>query len=296
MPFALRNKDSIKRLDRNEFNALILCDGQRDLDTIELSESIQNALRLFEKEGVVTFHEKSHLIQPEQYYRHYDTKYFKSVVWSITGRCNFRCRHCYLDAPGAAFGELSTEEAFSIIDQMAECGIHTIELTGGEPLVRKDFWELVDRLCANGISIDQVYTNGWLLTEEILDGFSRRDLKPEFSISFDGLGWHDWMRGTEGAEDAAFRAVRLCHDHGFPTNIEMCLHKGNRNTLRETVLKLAEAGTGSIKCSFVMNTPLWLEHSAGNHMTIQEYCDTVMEYLPRFFEYGMPIDLLLSGN
>ena len=101
MPFALRNKDSIKRLDRNEFNALILCDGQRDLDTIELSESIQNALRLFEKEGVVTFHEKSHLIQPEQYYRHYDTKYFKSVVWSITGRCNFRCRHCYLDAPGA---------------------------------------------------------------------------------------------------------------------------------------------------------------------------------------------------
>ena len=264
MPFALRNKDEVQPLERTPFNALVFCDGQRDLDNITISESMQHALLSFEKEGVVAFHEEPRALQPEQYYRYYDTRYFKSVMWSITGKCNFKCRHCYLDAPDAAFGEINTEEAFSIIDQMAECGICRVNLTGGEPLVRKDFWQLIDRLGQRDISIRQVYTNGWLLTEGMLDRFTGRGIKPEFCISFDGSGWHDWMRGVAGAEKSALRALNLCREKGFSTSVEMCIHKGNKDTLRESILRLAETGTRSIKVSDVINTDLWIKKSEGN--------------------------------
>ena len=295
MPYALRSESSVKPLGRNEFNALLLCDGQRDLDSLTLSDEIRQALAFFEKESVIEFLEAPHELEPDQYYKHYDNRYFKDVFWSITGKCNFRCRHCYLDAPDAAFGEISTGEAFSIINQMVDCGISHVLLTGGEPFVRKDFWKIIDRLCENNIQIDQVYTNGWLLTEEVLDKFFEREQSPDFCLSFDGLGWHDWMRGVKGAEEAALRALQLCVDKGFSTSVEMCVHKGSMHSLRETVLKLAGIGVRSLKVSDIMSTDLWLMHSEGYETTIRDYFDAMLEYIPHFYEDGMPMNICLGG-
>ncbi len=294
-PFMLSVPGQTILLKKNEFDALILCDGQTDLDMFYADDEIFKTLRLYEEKGFVSFSEEPRSLDPDQLYRRYDTRYMPRFMWSITGRCNFRCRHCYLDAPDALMGEFSREEAFSVIDQMAECGASNILLTGGEPFVRSDFWELVDHIKEHGITISQVYTNGWLLTENVLDEFAARGMKPEFSISFDGLGWHDWMRGVKGAEEAALRALRLCKMKGFPTNVEMCLHKGNIRTLRDTVLALAETGTRSIKCSNVMTTDLWTANADGNEITDAEYFDAMLDYLPHYFEDGMPIDLLIGG-
>ena len=65
---------------------------------------------------------------------------------SITGRCNYRCKHCYLSAPSAKLGELPHETMLEIIEQLAACGVQQVSLTGGEPLVRGDWWQLVDAL------------------------------------------------------------------------------------------------------------------------------------------------------
>ena len=99
-----------------------------------------------------------------------------------------------MDAPDAALGELSTRQAFNLIDQMKECGVLCVDITGGEPLVRKDFLQLVDRILSHKMVIRQIYTNGWMLNERMLEEFERREFKPEINISFDGVGWHDWMR------------------------------------------------------------------------------------------------------
>ena len=295
MPYALRHQSTVKHLSRDQFHALLLCDGQRDMDAAEISDEMKQALDAFEKEGIIEYHNDHCELQPDQYYKHYDNRYFNDVIWSITGKCNCRCRHCYLDAPKAAFGEISLEEAYSIIDQMAECGIYKVEITGGEPFVRKDFWEIADRLCQRNIDIEQIYTNGCLLTEAVLDLFAERNLKPDFCLSFDGLGWHDWMRGVKGAEKAALEAMKLCTDRGFHVTVEMCVHKANMKTLRDTILKLAEIGVSGIKVSDVMNTSLWLKHSEGYETTIQEYYDAMLEYIPHFFEDGMPVNLCLGG-
>ena len=293
-PFALVHDGQIIRLSREEFNALIFCDGQTDTEMIPIKE-IDKTLHSFEEKGFVQFSDEPKELNREQYYYHYNNRYFRNVYWSITGRCNFRCRHCYLNAPDAEMGEMTYDEAIIIIDQIAECGVYHMLLSGGEPFVREDFWELIDHILEKGIHVDQVYTNGWMLTDRMLDEFEKRGMKPEFSISFDGVGWHDWMRGINGAEQAALDALRRCRERGFPTNVEMCVHSGNAETIRESVRVLAQTGTGSIKFSEVSQTELWKQHAEGNDMTTTEYIDAVLRYIPRYYEDGMPIDILFGG-
>ena len=139
-------------------------------------------------------------------------------------------------------GELSTKEAFDLIDQMAECGVLRVDITGGEPLVRKDIWQLIDRILSHHMVIRNFHTNGWLLDDEVLDGFEQRGLHPLIAISFDGVGWHDWMRGRKGAEEDALRAMRLCHSRGYQVSVGMCIHRGNVSSLPATVEALRAAG------------------------------------------------------
>ena len=294
VPYALVHDGEVQRLNREEFNALLLCDGQIDLDGY-ISGGMGTVFKSLESKGFISISNSPGKLEAKQYYRHFDNRFFNSVYWSVTGRCNFKCRHCYINAPDADMGEMSHEEAISMIDQMADCGVYHLLLSGGEPLVRDDFWFLVDYIIEKGIKIDQVYTNGWLLTDKMLDEFERRNLKPEFSISFDGVGWHDWMRSVKGAEQAALDALNRCYDRGFSTNVEMCIHRGNRNCIRESINILAETGTRSIKCSEVSITELWKNNADGNDMSSQDYVEAVLQYIPYFFEDGMPIDILFGG-
>ena len=290
-----RSENQVRILKQEEFQTLLLCDGSTDFKSEYISDEMRAVLHQFEKENIVEACGEESNLTEDQYYHYYDNRFVKSVLWSVTGKCNFCCRHCYMDAPGGALGELSHEQAIDLIGQMAECGVLRVDITGGEPFVRKDFWELVDRILAYRITIGQVYTNGWLLTDAVLDEFEKRGLKPEFSISFDGIGWHDWMRGVAGAEKAAIRALDLCKRRGFPTNVEMCIHKGNVDSLCETVKRMASLGVPSMKCGFVAETDLWKRNSGGNSLDIKAYTETMIDYIPSFYKDGMPLNLILGG-
>lgn len=290
-----RPKNTVQRLSGEKFQVLMLCDGQTDLKDYLREPGLAEALKQCEDAGLVERCETARPLEPEQYYRYYDNRYVATAFWSITGRCNFRCRHCFMDAPDGALGELTTEEAFDLIDQMASCGILRVDLTGGEPFVRKDFWQLVDRIRSYQIAIGKIYTNGWLLNENVLNEFKRRNIRPAFSVSFDGVGWHDWMRGIPGAEEAALRALRLCNRMGFPTDVEMCIHRGNQDCLPQTIQALKEAGITYLKASTVAMTDLWKSHSEGNALTYEEYVEAMIRYIPEFYKAGRPHHLIL-GN
>lgn len=290
-----RPKNQIRILRQEEFQTLLLCDGSTDFESEYISDDLKTVLYQLEEENIVEACEKRAVLEEDQFYRYYNNRFVKSIFWSVTGRCNFRCRHCYMDAPEGMLGELSHEQAFALIDQMAECGVLCVDLTGGEPFVRKDFWELVDRILSYKMTIKQIYTNGWLLNDNVLDEFERRGLKPEFSISFDGIGFHDWMRGVAGAEKATLRVLELCKQRGFPMNVEMCIHKGNQDSLRETVRQLAALGVSSVKCSWVVETELWKKKSEGNALDFKAYTETMIDYIPHFYEDGMPMNLMLGG-
>ena len=95
-----------------------------------------------------------------------------SGSFELTFRCNLRCAHCYCNLPlndkDAIEKELSTEEVFNILDQIAEAGCLWLLITGGEPLLRKDFLEIYTYAKKKGFLIS-LFTNGTLLTPEIAD-------------------------------------------------------------------------------------------------------------------------------
>ena len=90
---------------------------------------------------------------------------------SVTDRCNFRCQYC-MPAEGLPWLErsalLSYEEIERLVRLLASMGVHDVRLTGGEPLVRRELWRLVERLSAiDGVQDLSLTTNGYLLTRQV---------------------------------------------------------------------------------------------------------------------------------
>ncbi len=291
-----RPDNAVKFLSNVELQTLMVCDGETELTDDLLNDAMRKVLQEYQTKGFIERCEKPTALEADQYYRYYHNRYVQNIFWSITGRCNYRCRHCYMDAPEGALGELSTEQAFDLIDQMADCGVLRVDITGGEPFVRRDFWRLVDRILSYNMVVGKIYTNGWLLNEKVLDEFERRGIKPDISISFDGVGWHDWMRGVSGAEEAALRALQLCKERGFVTDVEMCVHRGNKDTLPQTIEALRAVGVKNIKLGNVAQTPLWQCNSQGNALTNQEYVEAMLPYITWYYQEGQPIQHLMLSS
>lgn len=299
LPYALvRKADNVATfLSARDFAAIELCDGQID-DALPLfDDQMREALKRLSDAGIVhAAPAGSAQLSPDQRYRRYPNRYISTAHWSITGRCNYRCRHCYMDAPDAKMGELDHEATMEIARQIVECGIGRVSLTGGEPLVRRDFMDIVDYLVGNGVRIVQIYSNGRLVTERLLDELAERGVRPEFNMSYDGDGgWHDWMRGVSGATDDVLRAFDLCREKGFPTGAEMCLHAGNIDLLRQSVNTLAAHGCSSLKTNPISLTELWLARGEGNEIPLEQLLEAYLGYIPAYFEDGMPLTIQLGG-
>lgn len=148
------------------------------------------------------------------------------VVWNITKGCNLRCKHCYASAQTIAPDELTTEEALSAIDKMGDAGIAYVALSGGEPLMRSDFWKLVERIRENDMAYS-IATNGVLLTSE-----KARMLKEKnclyVQISLDGATAekHDFFRG-EGMFERTLKGIQNAVAEGLVVGIAMTVTRHN---------------------------------------------------------------------
>ena len=121
------------------------------------------------------------------------------IVWNITRTCNLRCVHCYSDSDARKYpGELSTEEAKRVIDDLASFRVPALLFSGGEPLLRPDLLELLEYATGKGLRIT-LSTNGTQI-----DGIIAAKLKAlglsYIGISLDGIGeTNDRFRGKVGA-------------------------------------------------------------------------------------------------
>lgn len=297
LPYALVTKDgNAIFITQKEMQALQLCNGKIDVSLPLIPQEIQDMLPLIEKKGIISSCTKGDTISSKQEYKCYPSRYIRTALWSITGKCNYRCKHCYMSAPDAKLGELDHDTTMSIVQQLIDCGIQKVALTGGEPLIRKDFMDIVDALLAGGITITTIYSNGKLVTNELLDELSKRGIYPEFNMSYDGIdGWHDWLRGIPNAGKIAEDAFLRCKEKGFPTGAEMCIHNGNKHLLRETIQMLASLGCRSLKTNPVSNVGSWKEGGYGESISIEELFQIYLDYIPHYYEDGMPLSLQLGG-
>ena len=164
LPYALvdKNKVSPAFITAKEMQALEMCNGQIDLALPLIPQEIRDLIPQIEKNGIIEPCERGEAINPEQAYKRYPARYIRTAHWSIIGHCNYRCKHCYMSAPDAKYGELSHEQVMSIVQQLIDCGVREVSLTGGEPLVRKDFMEIVDALLAGAFtSAPSIPTASW---------------------------------------------------------------------------------------------------------------------------------------
>jgi radical SAM protein with 4Fe4S-binding SPASM domain len=164
------------------------------------------------------------------------------VVWNFTYKCNLKCKHCYENAGDERQQELTTDEAKRVIDMLSKTagiGLPALSFSGGEPLARKDFFELAE-YAKKRIPYVSIASNGTLLTK---DNAKRvKDAGIDYvEISIDGASpqTHDEFRGIPGAFERAIQGVKNCVEEGIDACIATVLHRDN---LAETekILKLAK--------------------------------------------------------
>lgn len=296
-PYALRHFPSgmTEFLNETQFQALSFCDGGFDCDSILLSPAHKKVIEGAANNSVITPCEKGPGLSQRQKYRLFPCQFIAIAHWSITGKCNMRCRHCFLSAPQAKYGEISTAAVLDIVKQLADAGIARVNLTGGEPLVRNDLWEIIDALRASDIVINQIYTNGMLVNESLLEGLEKRNIKPSFSLSFDGVGWHDWLRGIDGAEEMAVKAIKLLRSRGYDVGVESAFHRNSVGTMADTMGLLAELGVRSWKTNPTSGSGNWLKESRELDLTAEELYDAYLTLIDEYLEAGSPVDIQLGG-
>ncbi|MDR1776754.1 MAG: heme b synthase [Desulfovibrio sp.] len=156
------------------------------------------------------------------------------IAWEITRSCNLACKHCRAEAHEAPYpGELSTEQARTLIDSFTKVGKPIIIFTGGEPMLRPDVYELL--ACAHSKGLICAFSpNGTLL-----DAASAAKLKTagvdRCSISIDGpdAASHDAFRGVPGAFDASLRGIGHLKAVGLPFQINTTVTRDNIGRFKE---------------------------------------------------------------
>ena len=149
------------------------------------------------------------------------------VVWNCTSRCNLNCVHCYSssDARGGN-SSMSTSEGKAFIRQLAYFGVPVLLFSGGEPLLREDFFELARYAVEIGLGV-VLSTNGTLITSDVASQIKDIGFR-EVGISLDGVGViNDRFRGVNGAYEAALEGIRNCKAVGQRVSLRMTLTKSN---------------------------------------------------------------------
>ena len=149
------------------------------------------------------------------------------VIWNLIRRCNLACKHCYSTSADIDFeGELDTAEVFSVMDDLKAYGVSVLILSGGEPLLRPDIFEISQRAKQMGFYVG-LSSNGTRITSANIDVIDAIGYD-YVGVSLDGMReTHDRFRRKAGAFDEAMRGIRLCLDIGIKVGLRLTLTEDN---------------------------------------------------------------------
>ncbi len=207
--------------------------------------------------------------------KHFD---LRLVAWEMTRACNLNCIHCRAGAcPEADPNQLSTQEGLSLIDGIRQVGTPILIMTGGEPLLRPDFFELARYAVKSGLRA-VVATNGVLIDEGIARELAKVGI-PRASISIDGATAedHDNFRKIPGAFNASLKGVEFLKSAGVGVQINTTLTKRNRGQLAR-IMKMAE-DIGAVAFHVFLLVPTGrAKDMSGEEMGPREYEETLVEF------------------
>jgi Fe-coproporphyrin III synthase len=162
------------------------------------------------------------------------------VIWNLVRRCNLTCKHCYSISADKDFpGELGTDEVFAVMDDLKAFGVPVLILSGGEPLLRPDIFELSARAKALGFYVG-LSTNGTLITERNIEQIAAVGYD-YVGVSIDGVReTHDRFRRKEGAFDASMHGIGLCSAAGIKVGLRFTMTQDNAHELPQLLALMDE--------------------------------------------------------
>ncbi|BAB65081.1 radical SAM/SPASM domain-containing protein [Sulfurisphaera tokodaii] len=168
------------------------------------------------------------------------------VTWNMTYKCNLKCLHCYISASPQGDDGLTKDEAINLVDQMAEIKIPLLIMSGGEPLMRRDFFEIAKYASKRGLKL-ALSTNGTLISKKVAEelkeigflyiGISLDSPYPEF---------HDKFRGVEGAFDLTVKGIKNAIEAGLNVGLRFTITSRNIDQIDDYILLALNLGVKRI--------------------------------------------------
>jgi heme d1 biosynthesis radical SAM protein NirJ len=149
------------------------------------------------------------------------------VIWNLIRRCNLACKHCYATSADIDFaGELDSAEVFAVMDDLKAFGVPVLILSGGEPLLRPDIFEISERAKTMGFYVG-LSSNGTLIDDSNIAAIERVGYD-YVGVSLDGMrATHDRFRRKQGAFDESIKGIRLCREAGIKIGLRFTLTQDN---------------------------------------------------------------------
>jgi radical SAM protein with 4Fe4S-binding SPASM domain len=218
------------------------------------------------------------------------------VVWNVTRTCNLRCVHCYSDSYAQKYpGELTTEEAKRVIDDLAGFGVPALLFSGGEPLTRPDLFELIRSAVGRGLRVT-LSTNGTLIDETTAKWLKDAGLT-YVGISIDGIGeTNDLFRGKKGAFDAAVRGIRNCRAVGQKVGLRLTLTRRNCQDLHEIFDFFETEGIERACFYHLVYTGRGNRADELTHEEVRRAMEIILERTLAFHKRGLRKEILTVDN
>ncbi len=168
------------------------------------------------------------------------------AVWNFTNRCNLRCAHCYQSSGAhAARDELTRDEKFDLVDQMAAEYVAMVAFAGGEPTISRDLLPVARRCRDHGMHMS-VATNGTTMTPRLAADLADAGVR-YVEISLDSIqpARHDAFRGQPGMWQRTVAGMKtVVAQEGLRLGIAMCVHRGNIDEVTDMLQFAVDIGAG----------------------------------------------------
>ena len=211
-------------LDADQLQVLRAASGARSVSEIATASGVDvaDATGFFAglAENEVVAMARQPLLEPNvPHYRYAEPPHLSDVLVEVTGFCNLKCAHCFNSAfnnSEAIAAEMTREQLLTLVDELDRMNVRRIQLSGGEPMLRDDLWEVVEAIDRHKMFLDVISTNATAITEKNVERIARRFAEHgALYISMDGVTApaYEALRGATMFTKFD-RAIRLLDAHG----------------------------------------------------------------------------------
>ncbi|RLJ70840.1 radical SAM protein with 4Fe4S-binding SPASM domain [Hydrogenivirga caldilitoris] len=216
------------------------------------------------------------------------------LIWNLTNRCNLYCKHCYSSANQETKGELSLTDIERVAGELVEENVRFAILSGGEPLLRGDIYDIAEVLKGKGIKT-YLSTNGLLINQDNV--YRIRDSFDYVGISIDGTPEiHDSFRGKRHSFEEALNALRLCQRIGIKAGLRFTLTEQTAGSLPFIFELVEEIGVPKVYISHLVYSGRGQKLKDVDKKRYRELVEYIVSKAFEFVEEGKEVDIVTGNN